>query len=257
LQEARELVAQGYQDITLLGQNVNSYDGAQGSVRFPQLLEQIQQIPGDFILRFMTSHPKDATKELFDTIARCDKVSRHCHLPFQSGSNRILKAMNRGYTREDYLELIRYARQTVPGITFTSDVIVGFPGETREDFEQTLDLIEQVGFSSLFTFIFSPRPGTPAAEMEDPISAEEKSAWFQELLQVQERISRERLATMVGQQRTVLIESRSGDYLEGRLPENNIVRLNGSDDLIGRRAVVRITESGHYVLTGEICEILS
>ncbi|MBR7092641.1 MAG: tRNA (N6-isopentenyl adenosine(37)-C2)-methylthiotransferase MiaB [Clostridia bacterium] len=258
LQEARELVQQGYRDITLLGQNVNSYGNAEGyGVRFPQLLEEICRIPGDFIVRFMTSHPKDATEELFDTIARCSKVSRHCHLPFQSGSDRILKRMNRGYTREDYLRLIRYARQTVPGITFTSDVIVGFPGETEEDFEQTLDLVRQVGFASLYTFLFSPRPGTPAAQMEDPTSAEEKSARFQRLLRVQEEISQQQLAQMVGQQRTVLIEGRSGDYLEGRLPENKIVRLNGEDALIGKQAVVRITSAGNYLLAGEICEILS
>ena len=142
-------------------------------------------IPGDFLIRFMTSHPKDATPELFEAIAASGKVSRHFHLPFQSGSNRVLRAMNRGYTREQYLDLIRTARQIVPGIVFTSDVIVGFPGETREDFEQTLDLVRQVGFVSLYTFIFSPREGTPAAKMPDPIPAEEKSRWFRELTALQ------------------------------------------------------------------------
>ncbi|MBR2338254.1 MAG: tRNA (N6-isopentenyl adenosine(37)-C2)-methylthiotransferase MiaB, partial [Clostridia bacterium] len=181
VQEARELVAQGYKEITLLGQNVNSYGkGEAHGVDFPELLRRINAIEGDFIIRFMTSHPRDASPRLFDTIAACEKVSRHFHLPFQSGSDRILKAMNRHYTREQYLELVRYARRVIPDISFTSDVIVGFPGETREDFEQTLSLIREVGFTSLFTFIFSPRQGTPAAKMPDPISAEEKSAWFSE-----------------------------------------------------------------------------
>ncbi|MBO5798128.1 MAG: tRNA (N6-isopentenyl adenosine(37)-C2)-methylthiotransferase MiaB, partial [Clostridia bacterium] len=169
VEEAKQLVAAGYKEITLLGQNVNSYGkGEDHGVDFPELLRRINAIPGDFLIRFMTSHPKDASHRLFDTIAECEKVSRHFHLPFQSGSNRILQAMNRGYTHEQYLDLIRYAKSVVPDIAFTSDVIVGFPGETREDFEETVRLIREVEFVSLFTFIFSPRKGTPAAEMPDP-----------------------------------------------------------------------------------------
>ncbi len=251
--EARELVAQGYKEITLLGQNVNSYGkGEAHGVTFAELLRRLNEIPGDFLIRFMTSHPKDATPELFDTIARCEKVSRHFHLPFQSGSNRILRAMNRGYTREQYLELIRYARQAVPGIVFTSDVIVGFPGEQREDFEQTLDLIREVGFVSLFTFIFSPRVGTPAAAMPDPISAEEKSAWFREMTALQETLSAERLQTLVGTEQTALLESDAGEYLEARLPENSIVRVQGDPARIGEKVAVRITEARSFILTGEI-----
>ena len=251
--EARELVAQGYKEITLLGQNVNSYGkGEAHGVDFPELLRRINDIEGDFIIRFMTSHPRDASKRLFDTIAACPKVSRHFHLPFQSGSDRILKAMNRHYTREQYLELVRYARQVIPDISFTSDVIVGFPGEQREDFEETLSLIREVGFTSLFTFIFSPRQGTPAAQMPDPVSAKEKSRWFAEMTALQEEISGERLATLVGSVRRTLIETDAGDYLEARLPDNAVVRVQGDPSLIGEYANVKITGARSFILTGEI-----
>lgn len=257
LQEAADLVAQGYKEITLLGQNVNSYGkGEAHGVDFPELLRRINAIPGDFLIRFMTSHPRDASPRLFDTIAACEKVSRHFHLPFQSGSDRVLKAMNRHYTREQYLELIRYARRVIPDISFTSDVIVGFPGETREDFEDTLSLIREVGFTSLFTFIFSPRKGTPAASMPDPVSAEEKSAWFTEMTALQESLSAQRLQRLVGTVQRTLIENNAGGYLEARLPENSVVRVQGGDELIGRHALVRITGARSFILTGEITEIL-
>ena len=255
--EAEELVKQGYKDITLLGQNVNSYGkGEAHGVGFPELLRRIDAIPGDFLIRFMTSHPKDATPELFEAIAASGKVSRHFHLPFQSGSNRVLRAMNRGYTREQYLDLIRTARQIVPGIVFTSDVIVGFPGETREDFEQTLDLVRQVGFVSLYTFIFSPREGTPAAKMPDPIPAEEKSRWFRELTALQEELSTSRLAGLVGSVHTALLERADGEELEARLPENSIVRVRGEAALVGRRAEIVVTEARSYVMFGDIRRLL-
>lgn len=253
IEEARQMVAAGYKEITLLGQNVNSYGkGEAHGVDFPELLRRINAIEGDFLIRFMTSHPKDATKELFDTIASCEKVSRHFHLPFQSGSNRILKAMNRGYTREQYLDLIAYARQVIPGVAFTSDVIVGFPGEQREDFEQTLDLIRQVDFVSLFTFIFSPREGTPAAKMDDPVPAAEKSAWFQELTRVQEEIAGRRLATMIGSVHTALLESEGEGFLEARLPENIVVRVEGDPARIGETVQVEITDAKSWILMGKI-----
>lgn len=253
LAEVRDLVAEGYRDITLLGQNVNSYGrGAPHGVDFPALLERIQAIDGDFLIRFMTSHPKDASPRLFDTIAACPKVSRHFHLPFQSGSNRVLQAMNRGYTREQYLALIAYARQAVPDIAFTSDVIVGFPGEERADFEQTLDLIRRVGFVSLYTFIFSPRVGTPAASMPDPVPAETKSAWFQELNAVQESLAAARLAGMVGTVRRALIEQDCGAFLEARLPENIVVRVQGAAEHIGRTCPIEITAAGSWILEGRI-----
>lgn len=253
--EVRELVRRGYKEITLLGQNVNSYGkGAAHGVDFPELLKRLNAIEGDFLLRFMTSHPKDATPRLFDTIAQCEKVSRHFHLPFQSGSSRVLKAMNRGYTREQYLELIAYARRVVPDISFTSDVIVGFPGETREEFEETLSLIREVGFTSLFTFIFSPRNGTPAAAMEDPVSAEEKTAWFKEMTALQEQLSAERLAALVGTEQRALLESDAGAWLEARLPENSIVRVQGDPARIGEHVTVRITGARSFVLSGDIID---
>ena len=257
LAEAEELAGQGYKEITLLGQNVNSYGrGEHHGVRFPELLRRINAIPGDFIIRFMTSHPKDATPELFEAIAASGKVSRHFHLPFQSGSNRVLKAMNRGYTREQYLDLIRKAREIVPGIVFTSDVIVGFPGETREDFKETLDLVRQVGFVSLYTFIFSPREGTPAAKLPDPVPAEEKSRWFQELTALQEELSAARLAGLVGGVHTALLERLDGDEIEARLPENSIVRVKGDPSLVGRRAEIIVTEARSYVMLGEIRRLI-
>lgn len=256
LQEARELVAQGYKEITLLGQNVNSYGkGEAHGVDFPELLRRINAIEGDFLIRFMTSHPKDASPRLFDTIAACEKVSRHFHLPFQSGSNRILKEMNRGYTREQYLDLIAYARRVIPDIAFTSDVIVGFPGETREDFEETVSLIREVEFVSLFTFIYSPRKGTPAAAMPDPISAEEKSAWFTEMNRVQEEIAAGRLARMVGTTRRALLESAEEGFLEARLPENVVVRVEGDPSWIGKHARVTVTSAKSWIAEGRIDSI--
>ncbi len=256
LEEARQLVAQGYKEITLLGQNVNSYGrGADHGVDFAELLRRINAIEGDFTIRFMTSHPKDATPALFDTIAACKKVSRHFHLPFQSGNNRILKAMNRGYTREKYLSLIDYARSVIPEISFTSDVIVGFPGETREEFEDTLSLVKQVGFTSLFTFIFSPREGTPAASMPDPIDQPTKTAWLKELSALQEELSGQRLARLVGTSQRALIEGDGDGYLEARLPENSVVRVQGTPDLIGRYATVRINDARSWIMHGDIIEV--
>ncbi len=187
--EARELIANGCREITLLGQNVNSYgkDETHG-INFAKLLRKINELEGDFTIKFMTSHPKDCSMELLDAIADCEKVSRHLHLPFQSGSSRILKLMNRYYTREQYSELIKEAKKRIPDVKLTSDVIVGFPGETYEDFKETLSLIKEVEFESLFTFIYSPRGGTPAEKMEDPITREEKGKWFDELLRLQENI---------------------------------------------------------------------
>lgn len=256
LSEAREMVAAGYKEISLLGQNVNSYGkGESHGVDFAELLRRINAIPGDFTIRFMTSHPKDATKELFDTIAACKKVSRHFHLPFQSGNDRVLKAMNRKYTREQYLALVDYARSVIPEISFTSDVIVGFPGETREEFEDTLSLVKAVGFTSLFTFIYSPREGTPAATMEDPIPQETKVAWLKELTALQETISGERLAQLVGTQQRALLEGEGPGYLEARLPENSVVRVKGDPSLIGRYAVVQINDARSWIMNGEIITV--
>lgn len=257
LQEARELVAQGYKEITLLGQNVNSYGkGESHGVDFAELLRRINAIPGDFTIRFMTSHPKDATPALFDTIAECKKVSRHFHLPFQSGNDRILKEMNRRYTRAQYLELVQYARRVIPEISFTSDVIVGFPGETREEFEDTLSLVKEVGFTSLFTFIYSPREGTPAAVMEDPIPAEVKGQWLRELTALQEEMSALRLAPLVGTEQRALIECEGDGYCEARLADNSVVRVETDATNIGRYARIRIDDARSWIMHGTVLEIL-
>ena len=256
LAEARELVAAGYKEITLLGQNVNSYGkGEEHGVNFAELLRRINAIAGDFTIRFMTSHPKDATHELFDTIASCEKVSHHFHLPFQSGNDRVLKVMNRRYTREQYLDLVNYARKVIPDISFTSDVIVGFPGETREELEDTLSLVKEVGFTSLFTFIYSPRKGTPAAELPDPVSAETKTAWLQELTNLQEEISAERLSVLVGTTQRALLESACDGYLEARLADNSVVRVIGDEQKLGRYAMVRINDARSWIMTGDIVSV--
>ncbi len=253
--EARQMISDGFKDITLLGQNVNSYGKTlQTPVSFAELIEEIDGIDGDYWLRFMTSHPKDCSKELIDTIARGRHISKHLHLPFQSGSDRILKAMNRHYDRKRYLDIISYAKENIEGLSLTSDIIVGFPGETYEDFKQTLSLIREVEFTSLFTFIFSPRKGTPAEKLDDPIPAEEKSKWFQELLDVQEEIAAKRCSAMVGQTERVLIEGvkqKTGE-LNARTSGNIIVELDGSPELTGTFQNVKITKARNWILKGEL-----
>ena len=257
LKEIRELVEAGYKDITLLGQNVNSYgkDLAE-PMDFPTLLEQANAIPGEFLLRFMTSHPKDATERLFDVMRDCEKVAPHIHLPFQAGNSRVLKEMNRRYTREQYLAKVAALRERVPHIVLTSDVIVGFPGETTPEFEETLSLIEEVRFDALFTFIYSPRKGTPAAEMPDPMTKEEKSANFNRLVAAQDAISAEKHAAYVGTTQRCLVDGVSDDaayVLTARTPGNRLVRLtNGDESLVGTFRDVRITDSNTWSLTGEL-----
>lgn len=255
LEEAKELINNGYKDITLLGQNVNSYGkGLDEDITFAQLLKMIDAIDGDYVLRFMTSHPKDCTKELIDTIAESRHISTHLHLPFQSGSNRILKQMNRRYTREKYLEIVNYAKEKIPGLSLTSDIIVGFPGETEEDFQDTLSLIEEVGFTSLFTFIYSKRVGTPAAKMDDPTTDEEKSDRFQRLLKVQEKIAAARCAEMVGTTQRVLFEEKTkkDGILNARTSGNIVVEVPVDENMIGCFGNVEITEAGNWVLKGNL-----
>ena len=188
--EVRGLIAEGYTEFTLLGQNVNSYRPADGEsvADFPDLLAALVSLEGNFSLRFMTSHPKDASDKLFQTMGRHPKIAPFLHLPAQSGSDKVLTAMNRGYTREHFIALTQRARAAIPGLNLTSDILVGFPGETEADFEDTLSLLETVRFNSLFTFIYSPRPGTPAAGLEDDTPMKVKKARFQRLLDAQKRI---------------------------------------------------------------------
>lgn len=233
VQEFESAVNAGYKDIMLLGQNVNSYGkNLEQDISFAQLLRMLDEIPGDFTIRFMTSHPKDATRELFDTIAQSKKISRQIHLPVQSGSNEILHRMNRKYTREQYLELIEYAKSHIEGVSFTSDIIVGFPGETREDFEQTLSLVKAVGYRSLFTFIYSPREGTAAAKLPDETPHEQKAQWLNELIAFQEGVSAKIENEMIGKSCKGLIVSEIADgQYEARLDDNSAVSVSGECEL--------------------------
>ncbi|MBQ9912768.1 MAG: tRNA (N6-isopentenyl adenosine(37)-C2)-methylthiotransferase MiaB [Clostridia bacterium] len=254
LDEVRELVQRGYKEITLLGQNVNSYNkDLPEEKRFPALLKAISEIDGDFIVRFMTSHPRDCTKELLDVMASSDKIAKHLHLPFQSGNDRVLKEMNRHYDRKKYLELIDYAYSLMPELSVTSDVIVGFPGETYEEFRDTLSLIEKVKYTSLFTFIFSPRPGTKAYDMYDPVPREEKGRWFKELTDLQESIAGKRTAAMKGRSYRVLVEGRSkaDGVLSARTEGNVIIEFKGDESLIGSFVTVEVTEPKTWVVYGE------
>ncbi len=251
--EVRGLVEGGWREITLLGQNVNSYGNDLGlDVDFSDLLAELAQLPGDFLLRFMTSHPKDATKKLFDTMARYPKIARHIHLPFQAGNDRVLRAMNRSYTAQEYLALVDYARSVMPDLVLTSDVIVGFPGETETEFEDTLRLIERVRFDALFTFIYSPRAGTKAAAMPDPVPREEKNRWFDRLVETQNAISAEKHAAYSGTLQRVLIDGAEEQLLTARTEGGRLVRLPGDPALIGSFARVRITGSNTWSLTGEL-----
>ncbi len=254
--EAKELVAKGYKEITLLGQNVNSYGkNPDYGWNFSKLLRELNAIEGDFIIRFMTSHPKDCTKELLDTMAECKKVARHLHLPFQSGNDRVLKEMNRGYTREKYLGLLEYAYSVMPDLSVTSDVIVGFPGETYEEFLDTVSLVKEAGFTSMFTFIFSSREGTKASKMPDPISEEEKGRWFRELLAAQEEVAAERTAASVGKTYRVLCESvNKNGLIEGRTGGNIIIEFPADESVIGSFRNVTVTESLTWILRGRLAD---
>ena len=254
LAEVRGLVADGCRDITLLGQNVNSYGSDRpDGIRFPELLRRIDSIDGDFIVRFMTSHPKDASHELFDTIAESRHLARSIHLPVQCGSDRILRLMNRRYTVAQYVSLIDYARERIPGLVVTSDIIVGFPGETEEDFEGTLDLVRRVRYDSLFTFLYSPRTGTPAAEMPDPATHEEKQARFDRLLELQNRISQEIHDGYVGRTLELRLdgESRAAGYpFSARTSGGRLVHVRAPEDAAGKVVRVTVERASTYALFG-------
>ena len=255
LAECRSLIEAGCKEITLLGQNVNSYGKDLGcGMDFADLLAAIAEIPGEFLIRFMTSHPRDASKKLFDTMARYDKVAKQLHLPFQSGSSRVLKAMNRHYDRETYLEKVNYAKSVMPDLVLTSDVIVGFPGETEEEFEETISLIEAVRYDSLFTFIFSPRGGTPAASMEDPTPKADKNRRFDKLCTVQNRISEEIHADYVNKTFRCLVDGKDKDMLTARTEGGRLVRFAGEEALIGTYQKLTITGSTTWSLTGELTQ---
>lgn len=254
--EARQLVEQGYKDITLLGQNVNSYGKDLGAgVDFADLIRMINDIPGDFLIRFMTSHPKDATEKLFQTMAACEKCAHQLHLPVQSGSDRILKLMNRSYDSAKYLRQAELARSYMPDLVLTTDIIVGFPGETEEDFEDTIRLCEKVRFDAMFTFIYSKRVGTPAASMPDPYTREDKQRHFDRLMEVSNRISSEKHREYEGRILRVLVDGETGrdEYnLSSRTNGGRLVHLRGNPALIGRFIDVKICSGNTWALYGEI-----
>lgn len=247
--EVKGLVNDGYKEITLLGQNVNSY-----AYGFPKLLKRLNDIEGDFWIRFMSSHPKDATKELIDTILDCDKVCNHLHLPVQSGNDEILNKMNRRYSVEKYLEIVRYARSRCKDFSFSTDIIVGFPGESYEQFCDTKKLLEKVKYDNVYSFVYSKREGTKAAELEDNISVKQKGLWLRELLIMQREITEKWLSRFVGKTLRILAEDngKKEGTLSGHSYENIIVEFVGEKKLIGSFLNIKITKALNWALIGEI-----
>jgi len=256
IRSIKEIVSGGVIEVTLLGQNVNSYgkDMDKG-INFPNLLEGVSDITGLKRIRFMTSHPKDCSPELIKIVGTRDNIVNHFHLPMQAGSNRILEKMNRKYSREKYLDIIDNIRNSISNSTITSDIIVGFPGEERKDFEDTLDMVKKVRFGRAFTFIYSPREGTDASKMEDPVSLEEKKKWFSELLQVQNQISCEENEKFSGRKVEVLVEGKShkdDKLLKGRMGNNIVINFEGKNDLIGKIVPVMIVRARTFHMMGEL-----
>lgn len=258
ISEIRQLVADGVVEVMLLGQNVNSYGkNLENPITFAQLLEKIEQIEGLERIRFMTSHPKDLSDELIEVMGRSKKICKHLHLPVQSGSSRILKKMNRHYTKEQYLELVEKIRKNVPDVSLTTDIIVGFPGETEEDFEETMDIVRKVRYDSVFTFIYSKRTGTPAAVMEDQVPEDVVKNRFDRLLKEVHTIAAEVCAVHEGTIQTALIETVSEhdpSMVTGRLSNNLLVHIKGDKGMIGRLADVRLTECKGFYYLGELAE---
>ncbi|MEE0968950.1 MAG: tRNA (N6-isopentenyl adenosine(37)-C2)-methylthiotransferase MiaB [Clostridia bacterium] len=250
--EVKELAERGYKDITLLGQNVNSY--AKGrEYDFADLMDTLSEIDGDFRLRFMTSHPKDASRKLIDVMAKNEKIAKHFHLPLQSGSDRILSAMNRHYDKAQYLATVNYIREKMPDIAISTDIIVGFPGETEEDFEETLEMLRQVRYDMIFSFIYSIRKGTPAAEMEQ-VPENVKSARFERLLAVQNEISLEKNLKLVGSTVRVLcdgVSKNNDNAMSGRTEGNKIVFFEGDDSDKGKYLNIKISRAEAFALYGE------
>ncbi|MGB9660573.1 MAG: tRNA (N6-isopentenyl adenosine(37)-C2)-methylthiotransferase MiaB [Moorellaceae bacterium] len=256
MREIKSLVAEGVLEVMLLGQNVNSYGrDLEGRMSFGKLLEMVNGIEGLRRIRYMTSHPRDFTQELIETLSRLDKVCEHVHLPVQAGSNKVLRLMNRGYTREEYLALVDNLRQHIPGVSLTTDIIVGFPGETEEDFADTLDLVERVQFDNAFTFMYSPRRGTTAATLPGQVPVEIKKERLRRLMELQYRISREKNEALVGQEVEVLVEGLSENdatKLCGRTRTNKLVIFSGPESIIGKFVSVKITVAQTWLLKGEV-----
>lgn len=257
IKEVKSLADEGYKEIMLLGQNVNSYGrGLDKDIDFPGLLRKINDIDGDFKIRFMSSHPKDATKELIDAIVDCEKVCKHLHLPIQSGSDRILEMMNRKYTAEKYMEIVEYARSRISDFSFSTDIIVGFPNETYEDFLMTKDIIKRVKFDNIYSFIYSKRSGTKAAEIDDKTPYEEKSKRMRELLETQREIAVEAYKRFKDRTLEVLFdsESKTDGYITGKSDEYIIVEAKADKSFIGQRKSVFVTKTMNWAVRGEIID---
>jgi tRNA-2-methylthio-N6-dimethylallyladenosine synthase len=258
-EEIENLVAQGCLEVMLLGQNVNSYGkDLPGGVNFATLLRRLDQIPGLARIRYMTSHPRDFSDELIKTIVNSQKVCEHFHLPLQAGSNKILQKMNRGYTREQYLRLTEKIREAIPAASITTDLIVGFPGETVEDFQDTLELVEKLQFDAAYTFMFSPRPGTQAANMKEQVPLPEKKVRLNQLTKIQNQISLDRNRTLEGQVWEVLVEGKSKTNparLTGRTRTNKIVVFDGEEILKGKIVEVKIECAQTWTLFGSLTKI--
>ena len=256
IKEIRSLVADGVVEVMLLGQNVNSYGkNLKNPMSFAKLLEEVEKIEGLERIRFMTSHPKDLSDELIEVMAKSKKICQHLHLPLQSGSSRILKIMNRKYTKEHYLELVEKLRKAMPDISLTTDIIVGFPGETEEDFQETLDVVRKVHYDSAFTFIYSKRTGTPAAVMENQVPEDVVKDRFDRLLKEVQEIAKETSSRYAGQVVEVLAEEKNHQeegYLTGRLSNNLLVHFKGDESLIGKLVSVHLTESRGFYYMGEL-----
>lgn len=257
--EIQELAARGFKEITLLGQNVNSYGKDLKDVSFAKLLRLINNIEGIERVRFMTSHPKDLNEDVINAIRDCDKLCEHVHLPVQSGSSRILKAMNRRYNKEQYLALVEMIKAEIPGVSLTTDLIVGFPGETEEDFLETLDIVSKVEFESIYTFIYSLRKGTPAAELKNQIPEEVKSERFRRLLELVNKIGEKKTSEYMDKTVEILVEesSKLEEYeLSGRTRSGKIVYFKGGDSsLKGKIVNVKIIKTQMYTLLGELVEV--
>ena len=258
IREIEGLVADGVCEVMLLGQNVNSYGkNLEQPVTFAELLREVNKIEGLKRIRFMTSHPKDLSDDLILAMKECDKVCKHMHLPLQSGSSRILKIMNRHYDKEQYLTIVKKLREAIPDIALTTDIIVGFPGETEEDFQETLEVVKQVEYDSAFTFIYSKRTGTPAAAMEDQCDPAEVKRHFDLLLKEVQQISAKKAMALEGKVMEVLAEEQNtqdASLITGRLSNNSVVHFPGTPDMIGKLFMVKLTECKGFYYLGEIAE---
>ena len=254
--EAEKLAAEGISEVMLLGQNVNSYGKTLAEpVSFAELLKQVEQVEGIHRIRYMTPHPKDLSDELIEVMAHSQKICHHVHLPLQSGSTRLLKLMNRHYTKEDYLSLVERIRSAMPDVAITTDIIVGFPGETEEDFQETLDVVRRAEYSSAYTFLYSPRTGTPAAEMPDQVPEEVAKERFDRLVRLVQEISAAQAKKLVGETVEVLVEEQNaqdGHMMTGRLANNLLVHFPGEVSLLGRYVQVQLMECRGFYYIGEL-----